>query len=246
MPENTGEQLLKQERIITLGQTFHPFDPKYTEEKMYEGLGVVDHSFKPIRTIIDLDLGAFKLPLEIMIFEHPELRVASIITPFDPSEEGGYAITNADFNLEERKQKAKQLDDYFVDDSTLLGMGIETFDPSGKLSSFLDPETLNNSMPGLSSKLKKLKVQVKAGSGSYEAKGQEISSFSDDPDNGIAFLYYYPLDTGPLPTAKRSRLKEGFDLVFPNDPKKLASIEMKFVLAKNPNEQDESNEPVQL
>ena len=219
--ENTKDLEPKQERIISLNQEFHPFDPTYTEEKK-----IYRNSPPRILTNIILDLGAFKLSLKIDADPEDDLPKTNTITPFNPDD--GYMITNEDFDLEKRKQKKVPLIDPVTGFAEVIDFLKNPFCLNIDTPGY-DLERSGSVSPELLSILERLKVQVSVGQGNFESRYfvHELLFF----DN------FYPHDTGPLPEDMDSGLEEGFNLALPNDPEKLATIRMKFVLAEDPPEE---------
>lgn len=225
--DNISEQKEQQQpkpKIVQLGQKFHPFDPAENGTDITEGTHTL--------SIPDEDL---KIPLDIGI-DPSRVSARVAIDPFNP--EIGYRIDNEDLNLESRIAKNRRLmhkPEFAIRYSkTPVVLRIQVMrdvlakalikKESRMLTDKLSEETL-----GL---LRKLRARVVSGQTSFEAKPNETSLSLGE----LELNYFYPVDSGPLPTtedlANNEGLYEGFLLIFPNDLEKLKQIQVQLVLAE--------------
>jgi len=218
----------KPEREISLGQDFSLFDPKHTIKSRSQNEVTIFKS--PIRLNLENNL---ETPLNIHASTSPTYKGESI-TPFDP--ELGYQIDSEDLKLETRIQKMKRLHDTlnrkidFSKAPLYLAIYKHEFDSTYRLG--LNEESKRNSVLAgnlfpqeMFDLLKRLRVLVSfpEGKGAFEAK----SSLRELGHGSISFDNFYPVDSGPLPVDNDLRLgvlHEGFLLVLPSDPEKLAQI----------------------
>ena len=243
---NVRELESRQERVIFLNQEFHPF----------EGQKRISHEILQVpsyKTNILLTCTPLEIPIEIAIWqiqpskpysENEVLRFPNWVTPFEPKE--GYSISIEDYSIEERVRKLKlaykSLENnalYFSERPFLLGI----FSEEGKLSRHKvttpAPWGRGGHIFPKDTPLKRLKMQIKANGCYFETTLDTYDFISGSFHNSTGF---YPMDGGPLPKDFNLDYSpvdhEGVSLAFSDDPEKLASIKMKFVLAKDPNESE--------
>ena len=205
----------KPERVITLGEEFHPFDP--AENQIEKGEAFRDVNQLSSRIILFAGTN-LKFPLRIIAFPGISPKTHAI-TPFDP--EVGYQITYEDLNWQSRIKKLERLS------REKLGEFIEFSKAPLYLKVTDFPFKWTSSVPEERAILDSLRLFVWFPKGSFEGKPHTTNV----PDS--SFAMFYPQDTGPLPMEDISiHLKAGFYLFLPSDPEKLSQIRAMFVLVE--------------
>jgi len=228
----------KQERLITLGEEFSLFDPKYTNEDFNPNLNV-----DQFRSQIKLNVEEVNIPITNYAVPSRSPKGQSI-TPFNP--ELGYQIDSEDLTLESRIAKMRRLDKELRQniDFAKAPLNIDILSPNYALHEL----GLNrkNQMAGYTSSQKmldlsrRLRVVVIFPKSRFEAFPWETSLFLGE----VQFRLFYPIDSGPLPISKTYSIsgpQEGFSLYVPSDQEKLAQIRAKFVLADEQEKYPESS-----
>ncbi len=226
MADRLPEQESLSERIVSLGQEFLMFDPRFTKGEFNERLSV--EQFKGGK--ISLDTTGVLSQVQFSLNSFPsrtDKRVS--ITPFD--REIGYTITEEDFKLEDRLIKHESINGKIDDRRAPLHLEIGVTE-AGKIR--LPQEIL--------SAAKELKVQLQFPNGlMFEAQPDELWLSNGE----IAFRSFYPLDTGPLPYDRKRNLwmTEGLYLFVPSDKELLGQIKVKIVKRKQGEDMDEEIPP---
>ncbi|MDO8686622.1 MAG: hypothetical protein Q7K11_00230 [Candidatus Berkelbacteria bacterium] len=203
MVENINGKELGQKRVITLNQKFSPFNLTHLS---------IPNKWGTLESDSMLAFENLIFPIEIVVVKGP-IGKANAVTPFNPEE--GHIITDEDFDAEKREKNRKETEYLCLDPVK---------------SPFLLTVDVSNQIPVENFAIaKKIRLRVDAGSGRFEAK-PEIGSLEL---RRLSFGKFYPLDTGPLPAPEHDYTWVGYYLALPDDPKKLAAIEMKFVLAQD-------------
>ena len=228
-PEATEQP--KQERIISLGEEFHLFDPQYKIQRQHSERFETDGF---VSTII-LNVKDVKIPIDINALASIEAPFSA--TPFDP--EIGYQITPEDFTPDRDKKiegmyhqlEKAPLELYITSDPMRLNQeGLNK-----KIGEYQNQ--FSSDMLGL---LNKLRILLIFPTGAFEAKPE----FDDIARNLISFFEFYPVDSGHLYSifGENGTKWEGVNLFLPSDPEKLAQIRARFVMVdeqpdENPNNQ---------
>ncbi len=216
----------KSERVIALGEEFQPFDPKYATPN------IIYHDKPSIQLKIDDNL---KIPIRISAYICHAQKINSI-TPFEP--ELGYIIDSEDLNLESRLVKIRRLDKELRQDidfgkaplNLSIGSGGSMLNELGlNREGLLYGYEFSQEMLDL---FKRLRILIFFPESRFEARPKL--------DRGeISFQDYYPIDARPLPipeTYSTLDPREGFSLLLPSDPEKLAQIRARFVMVEEPEE----------
>lgn len=228
--EDNKELSPKEEKIITLNQSFRPFDPQESPVIKRKGGSLPPHH--TFSTELLLECENLKIPIDIFLYPSKS-PINNTITAFEP--EAGYVITNEDFDPQQRAIKREKIDRFLTVDFKKYPMilTIEKSEYSLNKYKLNEKEKMGHHFSKeMLEILKHLRAQVSIGSGRFEAKIWQTAL-----DLGkVKFLHFYPTDFGPLqgfnwPTI--SGEGTGFSLALPDDPEKLATIKMKFVLAQD-------------
>ena len=237
-PEATEQP--KPERTVSLGEEFHPFDPKYT---VYRPEIRGSYEEIPIKSPIQLNLEGTNFPLEIEASSHSDRLFNNwgmCITPFDP--ELGYQIDSDDLNLATRRKKLKRLGDKLLETINsekapyLFQMSaIERNLNKVGLNKKRAEDTYEYEFPkDTIDLLRRLRLHVFFPKLRFEGKIDELFI----KDGSIHFFDFYPADTGPLPVGDEEidvegwLIRDGLFLALPSDPEKLAQIRARFVLVE--------------
>jgi len=212
----------KSERVISLGEKFQPFDPRYLTKNRFD-------------SSIILNMGnRFKIPFKIdAIFIYEENYRGNVLLPFGPEEES-YPINSEDFDYDMRLKKLERMSeelDKFIDrDKNPIDFLLNARDYElNKLG--LNEKHGAEYLPSLEmlDLFKGLRFILDAPKARLEARPN--SHFLKEGD--VNFMTFYPVDSGPLADTPRYEDREGgLVLSLPSDPEKLAQIWAKFVLAE--------------
>lgn len=244
----------KAERIIQLGEEFHPFDPKYVQKKIHSskyaklegGIPHIEVFYSP-RIVLDLE-NKYRVsstvsaqyglpyyhdgPVGRLHQDYGALAKHNVLTPFDPK--SGYQINSQDFNIAHRIDKVRRAISKQVrreQQYRNVDVPLKLFAPASTEFPFKLPLNM----------IEALKMQVFFGEKSFEAAvGPGITAAS-----GYTFYFdvFYPTDKGPLSTTNKGDrldtledtglgLREGLYIFLPSDSEKLSQIRAKFVLAE--------------
>lgn len=228
-PNPEQEQQLKVVRH--LNEEFDLFGSSHGIGKFKDHLGI-----ESFHSSIYLDLEGVKVPLDLYTVGAECPRV-NAFTPFNP--ELGYQIDSDDLQLETRIKKLQRADrEQRIDFSKapiFIHIGTDSFylHKHGLNTKLKDPLLHLYKFPKeMLDSLRRLRVLVFFPTQHFEARPEEIQLGW----GGISFDDFYPIDLGPLPTAKpeaflgRLKLREGLKLFVPSDFEKLKQIRVKFVL----------------
>ena len=227
----------KQERVISLGQDFYPFDPEYTNQ------WISPMEVKVYDSSISLNLtDTLRIPL-IIEANSSKTPKGNCITPFDP--DIGYRIDSEDLELDSRLRKTERLKDELdkiIDFSKApVYLGIQADDTTlNELGLNEEAEVRYKFSEDMLTLLTRLRVLVFFPTGLYMASPWKTTLGFGELD----FNYFYPADTGPLPIESDDDLglDEGFSLFLPSDPGKLAQIRARFVLAEEQPDENPNNQ----
>lgn len=214
----------KPERVIHLGEEFHPFDPKYTIDVKPTDIKPTSIKQTGIKSSIQLNLEGKNFPIKITAIKDKRNEFfnewGNVMTPFDPGL--GYQIDSDDLlSFETRRQKTIRL--------------------KPKLTEHIDSEKTpyffrinsRRTVKDTTDLLRRLRLHVFFPELRFEAaipksliEGGPIIEGGHIIEDSPLFYMFYPADTGPLPEAGHTELndqmpflREGFLLYVPSDPK---------------------------
>lgn len=246
----------KAERIIQLGEEFHPFDPKYVKRKMYSlrnvesfyiGIPHVEEFYSP-RIALDIENkyrvfsavtaryglpNYYDRPVGILHQDYKGVKKHNVLTPFNSK--SGYQINSRDFDATRRLDKVKAiLGGKTREQRQHRDVDVPLILSAGAYSEY--PAELPIPM------VLALRMQVFFGEKSFEAGPAEAAQSGGKI--AFQFNHFYPTDKGPLsvleldhPEYSIENLLEydlgvGLHIFLPSDSERLSQIGAKFVLAE--------------
>ena len=207
----------KQERIVSLGEEFKPFQLDRTEIIKRK----IGYDFNSLLKLNIKD--GLQFDFRFLSMSDRGLKAMGI-TPFDP--ELGYQIDSDDLTLDTRIKKFRNLMDTgdYIDFSKASNVIVVMHLLSR------DDIPISHSMLDL---LKKLRLYVFFPTSRYESKYWDNYLEPSTDAKGPWLSHFYPLDTGPLPTdIIQPYMNSGLKLYVPADLEKLSQIRARFVLAE--------------
>lgn len=235
-PELVTERFLDKEFTI--------FDPKYTRKAFNPERDKYPEFDSPITMLrlnedISIFLAIFARDAQDMFSGQDEqhfLNKEHVLTPFDSHV--SYHITSEDLNLESRLNKIRTLHKELQEkvDFSKAPLNLDV----GDATELLDPKEYEFSEFSVQDLdlLRRLRMLLICPKGSFEARISQ-RSLESPQYYGIHFEEFYPVDSGPLPAIYKPEetykygvgfTGEGFLILLPSDPEKLAQIRAKFVM----------------
>lgn len=233
MAEATGTkepQKQPKERIIQLGQEFHPFDPEYVEKHRIE----TDEFDSTVLLAIG---NGVKIPLTICAYgmhggtvDEPRDR-KNIFLPFGPEDES-YQIDAEDYKAEARLRKVELRKPINFEKNPLRLNIVTSARKLDRMSISSSEDTLNL--------LQRLKVEVITPIGNFENTGDYEWQFFSENDWDYDVSAYLPSGSKLLAEIPQkikvgtreeefSMLPRGCIMGLPSDLKKLSQLKVKFI-----------------
>lgn len=235
----------KPERVVSLGEEFQPFDPRYLKREYRRE---IPREFRS-EIVLNTENG-LKIHIDINTYGLKRIK-GRAITPFEP--ELGYQIDSEDLKLESRLAKIERLktqleqDIDFVKAPLLLSIYMSDSDYTLLYEWGLNKEQIAEYRKEIPKLLRKLRILISFPTSRFEARANENQHL-----NITDWSLFYPIDSGPLPTSEPPiplarkleipeigesfpfilDIGEGFSLFLPSDLQKLAQIRARFVLAE--------------